>query len=247
MRTGHPFRADDLKDLDERLLSRASAVLSIRESIGKPNTVVGMRHDIDHSLVYALNFAKWEHERGYTATYYLLHSAPYWENKDALRAAVEVFMEYGHEVGFHTNALATALRTGEDPAQIVFDGVGELRSYGCEVTGVVAHGDPLCHIVQGGFVNDELFSECVRPSYGLPERTLVWEVGGKVVGRLEIKRRSWKEFGFEYDPNWISRAHELSDSGGRMHSNFDDVVASFPYPNGQIQILAHPCWWAEAF
>lgn len=242
MRTHAPFQASDLEELDARLLSRADAVVSIAESIGASVWTVGMRHDVDNVLEPAVAMAEWEAERSYAATYFILHSAPYWSDKDALRTALERIAAGGHEIGFHTNALAEALRTGRDPAEIVHEAVDELRSYGYEVRGVVAHGDPLCHEVPGGFVNDELFAECVRPSYGLPERTLSWN-GVEV----PIRRRSWAEFGFRYDPNWLSRALEFSDSGGQWHSNFDDVVAAFPYPNGQVQILAHPCWWAEAF
>lgn len=242
MRANAPFQRDDLNELDARLLTHADAVVGIQESIGKPNTWVGMRHDVDNEIESSVAFARWEAERGYRATYYILHTAPYWQNKRLLRESLETIAGCGHEIGFHTNAIAHALETGRDPAQIVAEAVAEIRSYGHDVTGVVAHGDPLCHLVPGGFVNDELFAECVRPSYGMPERTLTWH------GReLPIRRRPWADFGFEYDPNWISRALELSDSGGRWQSPFDDAVAGFPYPNGQVQILAHACWWSEAF
>lgn len=242
MRTQHPFRTDDLAELNGRLLCWADEVVGIRESIGMPNTWMGMRHDVDNLLAPAVAFAEWEAERGYRSTYYILHSAPYWEDKFALQSALERISECGHEIGFHTNALATALRTGRDPAEIVETSLAKLRGYGYDVTGVVAHGDPLCHQVPGGFVNDELFSECVRPSYGHPERTL--EFGNR---SLTIKRQPWSDFGLEYDPNWIGRGLEFSDSGGKLWSDFDEVVESFPYPNGQIQFLIHPCWWAEAF
>lgn len=243
MRTQSPFRSDDLREFDERLLSQADGVVSIDEARANltNHRIIGMRHDVDNDLHPAVAMAEWEHERGYTATYFILHSAPYWQDKDLLRESLERIAGAGHEIGFHTNALATALLTGRDPADIVAEGVGELRSYGYTVKGVVAHGDALCHKVAGGFVNDELFAECVRPSYGHPERVLEWQ------GRqVKIERRSWAEFGFEYDPNWLSRALEISDSGGRLHFDFDEVVEAFPLPNGQIQCLAHPCWWREA-
>lgn len=242
MRPGAPFQADDLAELDDRLLQQAEAIVPMQEIEAAGPTAIGMRHDVDNLLPPAVAFAEWEAERGYRATYYILHSAPYWADKDALQAALERIADCGHEIGFHTNALATALRTGQDPAEIVAEALAELRGYGYPVKGVVAHGDHLCHAVPGGFVNDELFTECVRPTYGDPERTL--EHQGR---QVTIRRVSWADFGLEYDPNWISRALELSDSGGRWHSNFDDVVAAFPYPTGQLHALIHPCWWAEAF
>jgi hypothetical protein len=242
VRSQHPFQADDLAELDERLLAKASAVVGMQDSIGRDVTVIGMRHDVDNALEPALAFAEWEAERGYQSTYYILHTAPYWDDKPLLRDTLDRIDGLGHEIGFHTNALAAALRTGRSPEAIVWEALDELRGYGYPVTGVVAHGDQLCHQVAGGFVNDELFAECVRPTYGLADRTLEWQ--GVTV---KLDRISRADFGLEYDPNWVSRALELSDSGGRWHSPFDEIVEAFPYPNGQLHMLIHPCWWRQAF
>jgi hypothetical protein len=239
----HPFTHADLAEFDERLLSRAEAVVSIRDSIGANNQTIGMRHDVDNELAPAVAMAAWEAARGYQATYYILHSAPYWDNKYRLQSALASIAGNGHEIGFHTNAIATALRTGRDPVEIIEEAVAELRGYGYDITGVVAHGDNLCREVEGGFVNDEIFAECVRPAYG--DHGRVVEHNGVRVDLGDRVPRA--RFGFEYDPNWLHRAHSLSDSGGWWQSPFDEAADAFPYESGQLHILQHPCWWRSAF
>jgi hypothetical protein len=82
--------------------------------------------------------AQWEAERGYRSTYFILHTAPYWQDKDTLQASLEVIADCGHEIGFHINAITKPLiGTGRDPLEIAAEAVGELRGYGYEVHGVV--------------------------------------------------------------------------------------------------------------
>lgn len=242
MRASAPFTADCLAELDERLLSRADEVVAMREiAAGEHDPlVIGLRHDVDNTLEPCVRLSAWEAERGYRATYYVLHDAPYWESEQ-LRPTLEAIAELGHEIGVHTNALAVALQTGGDPDSILFDAVERLRSWGHPVTGVVAHGDPLCHAV--GFVNDEQFVECARPSYGDPDRTLT-----HAGVRLPLRPRPLADFGFEYE-SYRAGARELylSDSGGVWNEPFEQVADAFPSPFGQLHMLIHNCWWVDAF
>lgn len=235
MRLQAPFQCEDLAELDERLLSRAEAVVSIAESIGASPATIGMRHDVDNLLPPAVALAEWEAQRGYTSTFFILHTAPYWQDKYALQTALERIAECGHEIGFHVNAITKAIETGRDPLEILEDDLAELRGYGYPVRGVVAHGDNACY--RHNFVNDELFTESARPSYGEPDRT---------VGGVKLNPVSRTKFGFDYDPNWLPRAEYLSDSGGKWSRSFAEVAAGFPY-DGQLHLLVHPCWWKEAF
>ncbi len=133
------------------------------------------------------------------------------------------------------NAITEAIRTGRDPLEIVEEAVSELRGYGHPVRGVVAHGDPVCY--EHNFVNDEVFTESARSSYGAPDRQ---------VGPLLLAPVSRKTFGFDYDPNWLSRGDYLSDSGGRWSQPFETVSGAFP-SRGQLHLLIHPDWWRLAF
>lgn len=236
MRAQAPFQPEDLADLG-RLLDRADAVVPMREiaaGLHGPD-VIGMRHDVDNVIEPAVKMARWERERGYRSTYFILHTSPYWQLKDVLAEALEEIADCGHEIGFHVNAISEALLTGLDPLEVVFEAVTELRGYGYEVTGVVAHGDPLCH--RYGFVNDEIFTESARPDYGAPDR---------FVGPVRLCPVPRSTFGFEYDPNWLPRDTYLSDSGGVWSLNFEHIAASWPFP-GQLHMLVHADWWGEAF
>jgi hypothetical protein len=231
----------DLEELDARLLSRAERVVPMRD-IYKGDTnprVIGLRHDVDDnigSFETALRLAEWEFERGYSATYYLLHGAHYWGEEMLCEAPR--FEELGHEVGIHVNALAEALRLGRDPHMLLAEALAELRATGVRVVGCVAHGDSLCHDV--GFVNDELFSESPRPVMGAADRMLTY---GGYARKIEPLPRH--VYGLEYDANWLSRGDYLSDSGGRWSQPFSVVVQRFG--ESQLHILQHPDWWREAF
>jgi len=235
MRAFSPFQADDLAELDA-LFESATAVVAMEDAAGgfTDDQMIVLRHDVDNQIVPAVAMAQWEAERGYRSTYFILHTAPYWQATETLRAALDVIADCGHEIGFHINAIAEAIRTGLDPLVIATTAVAELRSYGHEIHGVVPHGDPLCYVHQ--FNNDEVFIESPRPKYGAPDR----HVAG--VKLQPVHRRT---LGFDYDPNWLPRAVGVSDSGGKWSQPFEELAAGFPY-DGQTHMLIHPEWWREA-
>ena len=239
MREQSPFQADDLIELAE-LYERARDVVPMVNvamyGYDYPD-LIGLRHDVYNHIEPAVAMADWEHERGIRSTYFILHTAPYWQDKVLLASSLERIAERGHEIGFHVNAITKALETGRPYLELLAEDLDELRSYGYPIRGVVAHGDNACYT--HGYINDEIFVESARPSYGEPSRL----IGGRV--RLQPVPRA--EFGFDYDPNWLPRAKYLSDSGGRWSQPFDLVAAGFPYEHGQLHMLVHPDWWTEAF
>lgn len=240
MRDNEPFGASDLEDLDARLLSRASAVVPMRDVAAgaRADDVIGLRHDVDDNpgaLDTALRLASWERERGYSATYYLLHDAHYWPYVQEAASEIE---HLGHEVGLHVNGISEGLRQRRDPHEIVAEALATLREV-ATVTGCVAHGDPLCHTSR--FVNDELFTESPRPAYGAPDRILAYQGY-----ELPLEPRPRTDIGLVYDANWLSRGDYLSDSGGRWSQPFDIVANQWP-GRGQLHVLVHPDWWAQAF
>jgi hypothetical protein len=242
MRTKAPFLVDDLQELDERLLRRAERVVPMRDVFkgDRGKRVIGLRHDVDdnpYSFETALAFAGWEFERGYSSTYFLLHGSHYWDEE--MLTLVERFVDLGHEVGIHVNAIAEALLLDRDPHMILAEAIHELRGTGVRISGCVAHGDNLCHEV--GFVNDEMFVESRRADWGEPDRVLAF---GRVRRKLEPLPRSVYEL--EYDPNWLPRSDYLSDSSGKWSQPFSEVVQRFG-TDGQLHILIHPDWWVDAF
>lgn len=239
-----PFQPADLEHLD-RLYRQAAAVVAtedVHDGLTHP-LAIAVRHDVDNVIEPAVAMARWEHERGHRSTYFILHGNGqpdhYWHDKELLERSLDTIASLGHEIGLHVNAIAESLRTGRDPLEIVEDAVVELRQMGHRVRGVVAHGDPLCHAAR--FVNDEMFTESPRPTYGAPDRWL--EACGR---RVQLRPVSRQRFGLEYDPNWLPRGDYLSDSGGRWSQPFHDVATRFPHAVGQLHMLVHADWWPEA-
>jgi hypothetical protein len=241
MRRSAPFYMNDLEELDARLLSRAERVVPMYDVYrgDRGERVIGLRHDVDDnpgSFETALALARWEFERGYSSTYFLLHTARYW-SEDMLWQVPE-FEELGHEVGIHVNAIAEALRRQREPHSLLDLALKELRATGVKVAGCVAHGDELCR--QVGFVNDEMFCESPRADMGGRDRILRHR--GVLVSLQPLPRAIYE---LEYDPNWLPRGNYLSDSGGRWSRPFEEICMSFG--QGQLHVLVHPDWWAKAF
>jgi hypothetical protein len=205
---------------------------------------VAVRHDVDDNpgaFDTALEMGRWEFEHGYSTSYYLLHTAGYWDSTNLVRALE--LQELGHEVGLHVNALAHALRNGGEPEAYLSEALEDLRSVGLRVDGCCAHGDPICRAKDGTllFVNDELFLESMRPKVGAWQRVI--ERNGSKVRLLPLSRST---YGLAYDAAWLSRGDYLSDSGHVWSQSFAEVCKEWP-GRGQLHLLIHPDWWYPAF
>lgn len=240
MREQAPFQPADLVELDQALLARADHVVAMQEiHAGNHNPrVIGMRHDVDNDFAPAAVLARWEAQRGYRSTYYILHTAAYWNDEPFLRAGLEEIAVLGHEIGIHTNAITMALMTGRDPDEILWEAIDRLHDWGFPVRGVTAHGDPLCH--EAHYINDEQFVECARPKWGPPDRTLTYQ--GRTV---KLDPAPLAEFGLVYEAIRLPKGHYLSDSGGVWNEPFARTARRFPYER-QLHILWHPDWWHQA-
>lgn len=269
MRAHAPFLAADLAELDEALLSRASAVVAMEDCHDghRAPSSIGMRHDVDagHALATAVRIAEWEAERGYRATFFVLHTSPYWE-APGFREALDEIAGYGHEIGIHSDALAEAIKTGRDPDVILDDALGVLRGYGFRVRGVAGHGNRLCNYLAAPgevwFANDEQFVECARPKEGQPDRTIT---RGNL--SLTLHPRPLADFGLDYEALKVGYGppkvmpFRISDSGGKwLNPGWEETVVkwqaervsapglAFPtHAVRQMHFLWHPDWWAEAF
>lgn len=243
--TNPTFDRAGLESLNERLFSLADRVVPMRDiakgDIG--HRVIGLRHDVDDnagSFETALAMAEWEFHNGISSTYFLLHGSHYWTGDNLCRAML--FEELGHEVGLHVNAIAECLRHRRSPDWIILEALSDLRSFGLRIEGCVAHGDALCRDETGRvrFVNDEVFQECRRPEMGAANRNIV---GKGTVVMLEPKPLA--DYYLTYDANWLPRGNYLSESGRCWSQDVDQVVADFG--KGQLHMLIHPDWWADAF
>jgi hypothetical protein len=186
---------------------------------------LALRHDVDSRLESSLELARREHERRLRATYFVLHTAPYYDRPDLLERLLEL-QSLGHEVGFHNDLVTLAVVHKRDPAEYLRNELARLRSAGLDVVGVAAHGSPWCHRL--GYHNGYAFSDAPQPLPGFP-RTF------EPIGSLA-------DFGFEYDAYALGEDGSFSDAaferGRRAHP------AEFGLRTGERTIvLTHPCHW----
>jgi hypothetical protein len=269
MRSKAPFRREDLDELDAEFLAKADRVVPLADVAAgdrAPN-VIGLRHDCDagHSLATAVKMARWEHDRGYRSTYYLLHTSPYWTAPE-FPDLVERIALFGHEIGIHVNALAEALRTGEHPDLILERALKRLRGFGHDVRGAAGHGDRLCTFHAGDgepwFANDEQFTECLRTKVGGVETGGPGRMLWRGDSSLTLTPRPLADFGLEYEALFCALPFHFrfSDSGGRWTGRgWDETAAVFaeqvtvtdlPTETDdprQLHLLVHPDWWSNAF
>ena len=88
-------------------LNHFDKTVTVRELIDNPITpnMIALRHDVDYDLDLALEMSYWESQRGIRSTYYLLHSAGYWEDTHLVEKCLQ-FQDFGHEVGLHLNVVS---------------------------------------------------------------------------------------------------------------------------------------------
>jgi hypothetical protein len=187
---------------------------------------LALRHDVDSRLDGSMALGRLESARGLRATYFVLHTAPYWR-EGGLIAHLRELQELGHEIGFH-NDLVTAWRVGgADPRAALERALARLRGGGIEVVGAAAHGSPWCHRL--GFHNNYVFAGWDEPQPGFPNR--------EVPEKLDPAA-----FGLEYEAYHVPHDAYFSDSsfvdGRRAHPS------DFPLePGRRTIVLVHPDHW----
>jgi hypothetical protein len=247
------FGPADLDQLDA-ILREAEAVIPVRDLLERPpegrsTRLVVLRHDTDTDIDNAVRFAEWEAARGYRASYYVLHTDWYYREgfsgpptRYVLRA-LDRIRELGHEIGLHNNAITVALRTGRDPAEVLWSELQWLRGHGFDVVGTAAHGDALCRTC--GYNNGEVFLEAPRPEHGAAIRTIACRDGasGRLL-RTELRPTAMAALGLTYEANYIRNRYYITDSHGRWNRPLEAAASEFERRDAPLAFLIHPAWWA---
>jgi hypothetical protein len=219
--------------------------------------MVALRHDVDYDLDLALEMAYWEAERKIRASYYLLHTADYW-NDPHLRDKCLQLQDFGHEVGLHLNIL-TEWMSGktDDPASSLKQIIRPLQEAGVQICGVSSHGDRLCY--EKGYINYWCFSE-LRPddpataesglsaegtiaegeqySIAYPESHQLVRADGKAFNLWSV---SMAELGIAYEAARLPCDAYYTDSGGEWSRTKDPKGENLS--KGRHQVLMHPVHW----
>jgi hypothetical protein len=218
----------------DRLADRARfEVVPLRDfaaASARERPVVGLRHDVDDRLESALRLAELEHDRGLRATYFVLHTASYYERDDLIGHLLRL-QELGHEVGWHNDLVTLQLVEGVDARSYLSRELSRLRAAGIAVTGTAAHGSEWCHRL--GFHNNYVFAGWDEPLPGFPAT----DVPDKLAPA---------DFGLEYEAYHLDNGLYFSDSsfdaaGNRWHPALFDADAV--QAGDKVIVLVHPCHW----
>lgn len=96
-----------------------------------------VRHDVDHDLDHAVEFARWEEINGIRSTYFILHTAQYWQSEATMGfPRCRLIRDLGHEIGIHNDAMSVSADViGADmvfqEAINLMKGRGALNIVGC--------------------------------------------------------------------------------------------------------------------
>lgn len=210
-----------------RFLARLGArtVVPLRE-FARGQGDLALRHDVDSRLESALVLAKLEADRGLQATYFILHSAPYWEDPELL-PRLRQLQELGHEVGFHNDLVTLERVHGVDIADYARRELGRLRGAGIEIVGAAAHGSPWCHRL--GFHNNYAFAGWDEPVSGFPS--------------TDVRQKlDPAQLGLEYEAYHVPHDVYFSDAsfdGGRRRHPAELELE----PGRRTIVLVHPDHW----
>jgi hypothetical protein len=246
------FGATDLDGL-ATLLTEGAPVMTVADAMARtvrPDRLIAMRHDMDRDAENALRFAEWEARLGIRSSYYVLHTDWYWRapGEQALSRYVLKILEQiaslGHEIGLHNNAITVALLTGDDPVAVLDRELRALRGAGFEITGTVAHGDPICRAAR--FVNDEVFLESTHRAIGEADRLVRYtDPKTQRTYATTIRPVPMADLGLRYEANLLKNVnHRLTDTGGHWNADFVTVANAYLDRGGLLSMLVHPLWWA---
>ncbi len=214
-----------------------------KDSINTSKVVIGLRHDVDCHPFKALQMANMESRYGITTTYFILATGGYYGQLKKggfylFKSMDKIYKEIsnlGHEIGIHNDLIVILITYGIDPFLFNKYELEHYKRIGIDIFGTVAHGSELAGKTVRNF---EMFSDYCKD-------TIVEYEGVK----YKIGQHSMKEYGFEYEANFINHTKYYSDSGGKW--NFEGGCTELinritkSKPGDRIQILAHPVWWGK--
>lgn len=260
---------DLLKTIDAKFIAMREAKNNPKERI------CCLRHDVDNSLDSALIMAELEYKNSISSTYFLLHTAGYFDYSIKLRDACKQLLELGHEVGLHNDAISVWLNTKENIKDIIEKPLNFLRDVGAEIVGTASHGPG--NAVSEGFINYIIWKEAdtsIHSKASIVEFKIRLEENKAYFGNNIIDRYYLSDFGLLYEACFFKYDAYLADSGStfvgletgdeyiklrreskitneevRTSLNFGvGVIDKFnKYEKGLLQCLFHPCWWGSVY
>ena len=250
IRKEYDFRAvftwNQYLDLLNKLKQDKFIVMPINEmrnTFDVSKVVVGLRHDIDFNPFKALEMSKIEKDNGIRSTYYILATADYYgyfnlsgvvRNRSMSRLYKELYNN-GAEIGIHNDLLTVMISDKLDPFVFNQNELSYYDSLNIPIYGTSAHGSQIAKVSVPNYM---IFSDFAKVDSVLYE--------GK---KYPMGQHSLKEYGYEYEANFINYSLYFSDSRGKWNDpeGLNGILKKLDdsKPGDRIQILAHPDWWGK--
>jgi hypothetical protein len=225
-------------------------VVPLRDFASAPRDriVVALRHDVEERFASALEMGALEAERGLRATYFVLHTAPYYgsvgwrsaRHDESLVPGLRRLQGWGHEIGLHNDLVTLQCVHGIEPRQYLRGELEWLRGHGIDVRGASSHGSYWTHRLR--YHNNYFFADFdeVHDGYANSETVTVGE------RQVELSKGRLAEFGLEYEAYHLGEDHYFSDArfgpdGRRWHTDAIDLDAL--RPGDRAIVLTHPDYW----
>lgn len=212
--------------------------LALKKYNPDESRLITIRHDVDLSIEAALKLAKYEKENNIISTYFLLHTARYFDYSRNFKKQCQKIRDCGHHIGIHNNAVVMHRVTNQDPFDILMKPLKFLREK-CKISvvGSAPHGDKvMCrrHNLMG-LHNKILWSQYkFKPSdFGLSYHALQFYREGFVGdGGCVLKGWCW--------PPKTEKVTKYKD----LKSLKKNIIDKFnKLDNGLMILLLHPRWW----
>ncbi len=268
---------NELRYYEDLLSTLGLRFHTIFESFSSSRDGIALRHDCDWSIENALAMAHVEYKANISSTYFLLHPDGFVQKenyfgvvdnktlkiKSSLLEIAAQLVDMGHEVALHNDLISLALFTKTPPHQFLEQITEAFESAKLHLKGSVAHGSRLCR--EHGYINYQIFQECESGKVGEEFNKPFVKFDGFSFDKYSLRM---KDFGLEYEANFIPHDIYVSDSHGalsisnkKQNKKIDldknkskDVVLetliqsiSSKDKSDIVQCLIHPCHWSPIF
>lgn len=199
--------------------------------------IIGLRHDVDVSLDWAIKLAEVENSAGARSTYFILHTAEYFFSdirKRKLNQSLITKLQYlqnqlGHEIGLHTDLITAKNCYGWDQEEFLEYTLELLRKNGIRVHGISSHGT--------------LFKEKFLAKTQKPVNNVSWRILGDDQVDFELSR-----FGLTYEAGAFQPDLYFSDAQfiNGKRCDFSNFPMALLTQDSDIIVSTHPIHWAES-
>lgn len=220
-----------------------------RQTFNSKKIVIGLRHDVDIDLDIAYQFSEIESDLGFRATYFILHTAPYYLanannmaiHTDKIIPVLKKMQDEKHfEIGWHNDLVTLQVIYNINPISFLHNELNWLRSNGITIMGTAAHGSNYCKT--NHYMNFYFFEECTYPVVPNRENNITVPKDGKYITLLKGKLG---DFDLKYEAYFLNNNKAFSDAviTGGIRWNIGMLDLNKLQAGDRAIILLHPIHW----